>query len=898
MSTIKKSTTIPKDVSTKNDLDFQYLKKLGIDYIESMGGGLWTDYNEHDPGITMLEMLAYAITDLGNRIEIPIQDLLTGKEGSNLSRQFYKASDILMSRPVNALDYRKLFIDIDGVRNCWIMPYDKTVYVDCKNAKLSYQPFPLIPAALKTDFRLKGLNKILVDFADDDPVLIAQTIDSITKRYHANRNLCEDLVEIKAIDKHPISVCAEIEVENNADEDEVHARILFAIRKYFSPAVHFYSLKQMLEKGYRTDEIFDGPFLENGFIDTVELQKAGLRSEVRLSDIMNIVANTKGVKLIRDITIGNCNDEGNNDEEWLICIEKNRRPELCSKSTFSYRKDVIPVSYNKARVEEIYQQLVEEEDAYNALARVDREPVIPEGEYLETNFYTTIQNDFPETYGIGPAGLASALPVARKSQAKQLKAYLLFFDQVLASYFAHLGKIKEVLSIEGNLRETYFTQAVQDIRGFNELVNNYPTNDNATLTENLMGDLDNSVERRNQVLDHLIARFAEKFSEYSFLMKEIYGTVAPELVLHSKEVFLREYVELSSARGTGFNYYHQRDEDLWDTGNVSGAEKRIARLTGMKDYFRRNLSTNSVSIYEYSPSPGVIVYKWRIKNASDVTILSSVRTYPTVELAAQQIYQAVLLVIETSEKAVKHAFDIGGVVNGTIIDNLEVLKSTSNYYFQVIDPTLPSTDPLRIVAKQYTYYADIAVFETILLETIRFMKFDFTEEGIFLVEHILLRPEDTGAADQFLPICADDCKSGCSVDPYSFRVSVVLPGFTQRFGDMDFREFMEELIREELPAHVLPKICWIGNRKGVVPDAQNELLLFQSKYKAYLLSLTDMKPDFGAKLVAFKDILINLNTIYPQGRLYDCSDENFEGKIILGRTKLGTLGIEPINPIE
>ena len=103
MSSITEPIKIPKDVSSKDDLDFDFLKSEGIKYIESMGGGLWTDFNVHDPGITFLEMLCYAITDLGNRIKLPIEDLLTSEKDLELRNQFYRASEILPACPYRSL---------------------------------------------------------------------------------------------------------------------------------------------------------------------------------------------------------------------------------------------------------------------------------------------------------------------------------------------------------------------------------------------------------------------------------------------------------------------------------------------------------------------------------------------------------------------------------------------------------------------------------------------------------------------------------------------------------------------------------------------------------------------------------------------------------------------------
>lgn len=899
MSALKNSTTIPKDVSTGDDLDFEYLRRIGIQHIAALGGGLWTDYNEHDPGITILEMLSYAITDLGNRINLPMPDLLTDAYGTPISTQFYTAEQILPGRAVTSLDYRKLFIDMEGVRNCWILPFKRQVFADCRNERLSYdrEIWTNVLPQYRSEFPLKGLNRIIVDFDVDetDPVQRAVAIEAIKEqmrvRYHANRNLCEDLVEITEVEEHPISVCTTIEVENEADEDAVNARVLFEIEAYFSPFVHFYSLKQMLDKGYRMDEIFEGPLLESGFIDTEELRQANLRSEVRLSDLIRLIMAVPGVKQIVDISIGNCNDN-NNPNDWLICIEPYKRPALCDKSFFSYRKEKIPVRVNKQRSEEILNELKAAAEAYNDAAAIDRFPKLPEGEYLDAGWYTTIQNDFPETYGISPEGLMPTASTVRKSQSKQLKAYLLFFDQVLASYFAHLANARDLFTVNPAVTNTYFTQAVKDISGFSELVENYDKNDDAKLSKYLFDGLADDIQRRNELIDHLMARFAESFTTYAFLMKELYGSFADEMVLRSKEAFLHEYVALSSERGLGFNYYRQLPADLWNTGNVAGVKKRVARLSGIKNYFRRNLSDSFIEIYESAPG----VFRWKIRNAAIVIILSSVKDYPSFSAASNDMYFAVLQLIETVDKDIEAAYD-AGLSDNQVIGNIRVkISGQLNYYFQVVNPALPEADPNFIIAKQPLYFPVAADMVQSLLDTIAFMRYDFTEEGMFIVEHILLRPDvtvmppDPEAPYAFMPFCADDCSTSCcGIDPYSFRVSIVLPGYTQRFSNIDFRKFMEELIREELPAHVLAKICWVGSRKGEVPNQDNQLMQFEGSYKNYLVAKTTTGQAQPPELIPLIDNLTHLHTIFPTGKLHNCEEDDHEGDIILGRTKLGTL---------
>lgn len=55
-----------------------------------MGSSLWTDYNIHDPGITILEALCYALTDIAYRAGWDINDLLTPEPNKPFSKQpFY-----------------------------------------------------------------------------------------------------------------------------------------------------------------------------------------------------------------------------------------------------------------------------------------------------------------------------------------------------------------------------------------------------------------------------------------------------------------------------------------------------------------------------------------------------------------------------------------------------------------------------------------------------------------------------------------------------------------------------------------------------------------------------------------------------------------------------------------
>ncbi|MDN3670815.1 hypothetical protein QWY93_15955 [Echinicola jeungdonensis] len=932
MSTININRAIPKSISTKDDLDFDFLRKEGIRYIEQFGSKLWTDYNTHDPGITMLEVLCYAISDLGNRINLPIEDIVSRPGQEDYKGQFFTGPEILPSAPTTALDYRKLIIDLPEINNCWVKKEEITLYADLKQEKLSYSPddFGETHEDFIKSFKIKGLYRFLVEPREETESLSDEIRQKIFRQFHAHRNLCEDLVKVEKVESFPVSVCANIEVAPEVDEELVHAKMIVALENYLSPSPRFYSLKEMTEKGYPTEKIFEGPLLQHGFLDDIELLNSELRAEVRLSDIINIIMQIEGVKVVKEITIGPCNDEDKEDHKnWIICVPKNKKPKLCKKTTLNYFKGVLPVNINSSRVDQYKKELLADQEEKEALAMKDREPDLPKGKSGKWGNFDSVQHDFPETYGLSDKGLPPHLGNARLAKAKQLKAYLLFFDQILASYFKHLDKVKDLLALEDHPNRTYFTQAINDIKGIDQLVENYPDQEKL-LTDQLLGFLDNSVSRKNQILDHLIARFAEQFGNYAFLMKLLYGESTPGIVLDHKQEFLREYPQISRERGEGFNYYEQEKENLWDTDNVSGFQKRIARLSGIKNYNRRNLSKNFVEIYRYENVGGKWVYRWRIRDKENHIILSATESYASHSKAGNEMYFAILKILESSGEKLKSQLQ-KPFEDELTLDCFQFHKASTSdkYSFDVINPIITSaSDSDRIIAKQYKYYDDQKAAIQAALDLHTFLRKDFTEEGIYLIEHILTLPFSTDNANNkiwedegktfekgnFLPFCSDDFDTCKNLDPYSFRVSVVLPGFTYRFANKEFRNYMENLIREELPSHIVAKICWIGYREGEEPEIsqqdvenpeepifkENQLVAFEEAYKAFLMEKTDVHKKihlpismnkYNEILNEFVDSMTGLHTIYPTGRLYDCEDEieELDGKLILGKTNLGTL---------
>ena len=110
---------IVKNPTLRQSEDYALLRNEGLTQLGDLASKLWTDYNVHDPGITFLELLCYAITELGYRTGYDIKDLLTREEKGTAvnTSTFHRAKRIFTSNPVTFNDLRKLLIDIEGVRN-------------------------------------------------------------------------------------------------------------------------------------------------------------------------------------------------------------------------------------------------------------------------------------------------------------------------------------------------------------------------------------------------------------------------------------------------------------------------------------------------------------------------------------------------------------------------------------------------------------------------------------------------------------------------------------------------------------------------------------------------------------------------------------------------------------
>lgn len=717
---------------------------------------------------------------------------------------------------------------------------------------------------------------------------IEQALSKVDCTLNANRNLCEDFRQIKTVEAEQIAVCVDIEAQSNADLEVLQAKIYLAIEEYLNPSLKYYSLQELLDEGWTADEIFDGPFMphdftcggqavftKGGFVKTEELETTQLKEVIYTSDLINILLDFEEVIHIKNLLLRKYDASGNpvgDAQSWCMEITPGKQPKLnISFSKFLFFKNQIPYTPRPTETKETLDWLRASQER-RAYVDPHQELDLPKGRYRNLHQYFPIQDDLPRNYGVGKARLPLDVPAQRLAQAKQLKGYLMFFDQILADYLAQLSHAKWLLSPE-EITQTYFTKYLDESSITRTEIdfeteyyvsqNGVPALSNPVVRQRLYESEDQFLSRRNRILDHLLARFAEQFTDYTLLLFDLQGNrlkTNADLIA-DKGQFLKSYPEISRARATAFNYRPENPAELWDSNNISGLEQRIGRLAGINNISRRNL---------HCPFPMEQVLRTRkvagdnawflvITDDSNKQLFRSIETFP-------------------QEEAIEISLEVGPYIRG--LGSYQI-QPDGRLQIEAAGHTLTHNQVFESVNDAEE------VIRSIFIEYDRILKDAETcssedSEGILLIEHLLLRPLFPIAEEGLLDVCLPkDCTCCGEEDPYSFRISVVLPYWPGRFDNLNFRSYFERLLRAETPAHIHAKICWIDNE---------QMHILEDRYRAFLEEKYKRRPDkdvYNHRLKALVEILGQIQTIYPEATLHDCEEDGNEIPVRLGSTSLG-----------
>jgi hypothetical protein len=547
-------------------MDYARLRAEGLELLGRLAGAQWTDFNTHDPGITILEQLCYAITDLGYRIAYPMTELLSGGDPGLPAPEA-----ILTSDPVTPADLQKLALDVDGIGNAWVEDWGSELpfYHDAASSELRLRAGSVGASAVPVPMR--GLHRIVVQATER--ISNEAGVSQVAARLHAARGLGSDLA-VATAGITQVSLRATLEIGAVDDPVQLMAAIVDAIETYLAPKARFLSLAEARAQSRPLDEILEGPLLDHGFVERLPVQPR----TVYVSDLLHAILDVPGVKAVRSLVLPGSSTGGG----WSLEIPPGTVATLAPAAELTLFHDDLPVPVDPGDARDRLDALRRTRAiaAAPASAADDAGPGGSSPRPRDLTRYRSIQYQLPAAYGVGSLGLPSSAPPERRAQSRQLATYLLIFDQLFATALAQLAHARELLSPAAATTPTYFAPPVEDARlGLDELRLQDPARHRAWLDAAI--ETGDPIERRKRFLAHLLARFAEELGDHA---RSGAGEPADagELLVADRQALLRDYPRLSRARGSGYDVGHHGDPDAV----AGGYEDRLRHKLGLGDPVR------------------------------------------------------------------------------------------------------------------------------------------------------------------------------------------------------------------------------------------------------------------------------------------------------------------------
>jgi hypothetical protein len=158
---MNEATQITVSPPAMKSQDFAYLREEGMKMLRSIAATSWTDHNVHDPGITLLEAMCYAMTEMGLRSGMDMRDLVAS-DVSGRKQEFFTAGEILPVSPIAVRDIRKVLIDHPLVQNAWVFLLDTdpggkySILLEFEDETLNSSTFQVVvtPPALLRDYNI------------------------------------------------------------------------------------------------------------------------------------------------------------------------------------------------------------------------------------------------------------------------------------------------------------------------------------------------------------------------------------------------------------------------------------------------------------------------------------------------------------------------------------------------------------------------------------------------------------------------------------------------------------------------------------------------------------------------------------------------------------------------
>lgn len=369
---------------------YDTLQAQALEWVQQMSGKIWTDYNPHDPGVTTLDILNYALAEMDYRMNFPLEDYLSVPH-----HLFYPASyglfgpsEVFAMQPVTPDDYRKLILDhIDAVEDVHLCVHQPVYGEECLGW---YDLFVELSPYIEAD-KLEGEKE--------------KVYQAIYRLYHAHRNIGENLYGVIFVKRHALTLAAHIEIDENVVPEDLLVAIYTQAQALLAPG------------------------------------SPAAGESIPVYAVYKAVKRLPGVKVIRSLDFP---DKDRQTAPYTLATgdTKDLQVQL-------YRSGK-PV---RANLNHVLRRLHAQRNIRHVIRRKQpkepTEPVLPARSHRMTHY--SIQNDFPTCYGTHTKEPALHADEKRRVQLRQFKAYLLIFDLFLAQGLEEINRLPEWMALADRL---------------------------------------------------------------------------------------------------------------------------------------------------------------------------------------------------------------------------------------------------------------------------------------------------------------------------------------------------------------------------------------------------------------------------------------------------------------
>lgn len=452
------------------------------------------------------------------------------------------------------------------------------------------------------------------------------------------RNLCEQPIRLNVARVQEIAIRARIEVTGSTDLEQLLAEIFLAIDLAINPPRRFYGLAEMRAQGKTTEALYDGPLLRHGFLSDIEPDSLIRSAQIHSSDILRIIMRLRqgassdivmqenptgrDIVAVTDLALSNFVNNRpitSDAQDCLRLVEIERyRPRLSlSKSRINFVRNDLEVRYDLRRVEALFLEMQSQQQIATRPSTFSPVWTVQPGDVLPVEDYFAFQNDLPRIYGVGearlPEGGDQKTNRERQAQTLQLKGYLLLFEQFLADLTAQLGHMNRFFAADPEEPSTYFTRPLLDLPEMEKLLKRFPrggdwaafvVDSNNAYRVALQTAVESEaqfLDRRNRMLDHLLARQGEATVAWS---QELHRWAQQELsqaalppdqllvqmearrravnarLIRDKAAFLKAVPELNATKLQAFGDPLRRHPDVLQLEQTDNGFRWLLRVEG------------------------------------------------------------------------------------------------------------------------------------------------------------------------------------------------------------------------------------------------------------------------------------------------------------------------------